>query len=315
MRWFSAGQRVTLARALPERIVGRSRSRTTPGRRDRCREECPGSGPGRLGGPRSPAESAPPVVSVPIDGPRAPTNRWRPTSTKNAARSRMIGPPSVTASSLVENSWARLPDRVLAGERLVLEVAGDRSLPAVRPRAGDHVHQAAGEAAVPHVERSGQHLQILDRLDGEHPHAGGRAGRAEPGDAVDAAQVHGAGPVDLQAVEPVGLPGDRDPGIAAHHRLRREQHQLGEVPVVERERGGLGAGERLARAGPAAVQSRDRAPATVSSASCVTAGVSAISTRRRSPSESVIPVSLAGRKPMARASIAYGPPTERYSKA
>ena len=92
-----------------------------------------------------------------------------------------------------------------------------------------------GEAAVPHVERRDQHLEILDRLDGQHAYAGGRAGRAEPGDAVDAAQVDGAGSVDLQAVEPVGLPGDRDPGVAAHHGLRGEQHQLGEVPVGERE--------------------------------------------------------------------------------
>ena len=60
-----------------------------------------------------PTESAPPAVSVPMDGLRAPTNRWRPASRKKAARSRTIGPARVTVSSLVEKSSALLPDESL----------------------------------------------------------------------------------------------------------------------------------------------------------------------------------------------------------
>ena len=168
MRWFSAGQSGDLGQDVARRDCAAQRRRSPRDRHGRCRGECPGSDRGPPGGRRSPANrrrrSCPCRSTAPV---RRRIAGGRGPGRKPPGRGRS-GPPRVTVSSMVEKSGP-VAGRVLAGERLVLEIAGDRSFPAVRARAGDHVHQPPGEAAVAHVERGAQDLQLLDRLDGRAP--------------------------------------------------------------------------------------------------------------------------------------------------
>ena len=54
---------------------------------------------------------------------------------------------------------------VLAGERLVLDIAGERSAPAIGAGTGHHVDQPRGKGPEAHVKRGRGDLQLPDRLD------------------------------------------------------------------------------------------------------------------------------------------------------
>ena len=153
MRWLSAGQSETLAKKIARRIAVRHLL-------DRARVHVVGvpedvSKALRVGPTDAEADRVGAAGGVvPIERPRAPTNRCRPTSTKNAARSRTIGPPSGHRQLFGRKIRGPVARRIRARQRLVLEVAGDRALPAVRARAGHRVHQPAGE-----VRRTGRRTE------------------------------------------------------------------------------------------------------------------------------------------------------------
>ena len=112
--------------------------------------------------------------------------------------------------------------RVPPRQRLVLEVAGERSRPAIRARVGHRVHQPAGEGAKPHVERRGEDLQLPQRLDREGAYPAARGRRTEAAAPRESGEIEVGGAVDLEAVEPVRLPGDGDTARRREHGLRGE---------------------------------------------------------------------------------------------
>ena len=264
-----------------------------------------------------PAESAPPVVSVPIEGSRGADESLQAGVEKERGAVADDRPAQGDRQLFGREVHGPLARRVVSRERLVLEVAGDRALPAVRARAGHRVHQPAGEVAVANVERGDQDLQLLHRLDRQGPNAAGGAracrsprGRGcRPGPTLLAPSIWK--PLSRSDCPAIEMPASRRQG-----RLRREQDEPGEILATAAGRFETIAPE-IVWAGPVRPEfSRSSCSAvTVSSASWVTAEDRTRSTRCRSPSERVMPARRPGVKPMARASIEYGPPTERYSNA
>ena len=96
----------------------------------------------------------------------------------------------------------------------------------VRARSRDRVHQSSGESSLPHVERSDEDSNLLDRLERECPGARSRTWR-DPGSEDVALRPS----IDLNGVEPVVLAAHREQRGAA--RLRREREQADEVAVEQ----------------------------------------------------------------------------------
>ena len=107
-----------------------------------------------------------------------------------------------------------------------------------------------------------------------------------------------------EVVEPVRLPCDRRPGVPGQHRLGGEEDEAGEVAVrVGRDDTRFWP---IVCAGPVRPGFRRGSACafTTTSASCGMAGVRTKSARYRSPSDRVMPSLTVGVKPMARASTA-----------
>ena len=108
------------------------------------------------------------------------------------------------------------------------------------------VDQAAGEAALPDIERRHQDLELLDGLERNRLGTGAATRRAARGQTEDVV----VGPaVDQDRVEPAVLPADR----SAEGDLRAGPDQVGEVAAEKRIALNRRVGHDLRRAGPPAV--------------------------------------------------------------